>query len=378
MLHDFLQKYRSDILALVEEKSVRLAGSLSSSEELRKGLPLFYEHLITFLQRPDHSEDKDIIVAAAGHGKELLRLHYSLSHVVHSYGAMCQAITELAQRKALDISSGEFKDLNLCLDIAIASAVSEFQFRSVKATEEKEVQHLGFLVHELRNALSSATIAHDMIKQGLVGIGGSTARVLEENLSRMRNIIDRSLSEVRMRADPEVYIEQFNLKNLVEQILITAQSDARKKRQVLKNDVSALIELSTDRQLLLSIIANLIQNGLKFSKDGGTISIKGRSSGTDIVIEIQDECGGIEQSMLKGLFKPFASGGFDQSGLGLGLTIVQRAVSLLRGTISVQNNPKVGCVFQVKIPSMFTPLPKNKSVSGESSVQPNGRNKPSS
>ncbi len=123
-------------------------------------------------------------MAAASHGKEFLKLGYSLSHVVHSYGSMCQSFTELATQKNANISPQEFNILNGCLDIAIASAVSEFQFRSNEATEERELQHLGFLAHELRNALSSATVAHEMIKAGLVGVGGSTASVLEANLSR--------------------------------------------------------------------------------------------------------------------------------------------------------------------------------------------------
>ena len=51
----------------------------------------------------------------------------------------------------------------------------------MQANEEREAQHLGFLVHELRNALSSATVAHEMIRQGLVGNSGSTSRVLGDN-----------------------------------------------------------------------------------------------------------------------------------------------------------------------------------------------------
>ena len=115
----------------------------------------------------NHNSDQ-MLSEAASHGKEFLNLGYSLSHVVHSYGSMCQAITELATRKNANISPGEFNILNGCLDIAIASAVSEFQFRSNEASEDREIKHLGFLAHELRNALSSATVAQEMIKAGLV------------------------------------------------------------------------------------------------------------------------------------------------------------------------------------------------------------------
>lgn len=371
MLYQFLESHRLEILALAEEKTLKLAGLLPSSAELRRGLPVFFDHLIEYLKcSTTTSSEGKIVSGAAEHGKELMRLNYTLSHVVHSYGAICQSVTEFAQRQKMNISAQEFNDLNLCLDIAIAAAVSEFQFKNVQAIEEREVQHLGFLVHELRNALSSATIAHEMITQGLVGTGGSTARVLKENLIRMRNLMDRSLSEIRMRADPTVHIEIFNLNILIDQILLTAQSEARSKKQILVSEVASDIRLETDRQLLLSAIANIVQNALKYSKIGGNISVRAATSADKIVIEIEDEGGGIEPEALKNLFKPYISGGFDQSGLGLGLTIVQRALSLLQGKISVRNNPGIGCAFLLDIPKKITPLTATRTPSGEESVQP--------
>ena len=164
MLQKFLTENRKEILALSEDKTRKLAGLLATSEQLKLGLPLFYEQLIRVLdQKIGAHLQNDLLLDAASHGKEFLRLGYSLSHVVHAYGAMCQAITELATRKNGKISPHEFNILNGCLDIAIAAAVSEFQFQSHEATEEREIQSLGFLAHELRSALSSAVVAHEMI-----------------------------------------------------------------------------------------------------------------------------------------------------------------------------------------------------------------------
>ncbi len=371
MLYQFLEENRSEIIALAEEKVSNLAGSLPSSTVLQRGLPIFYEHLIEYLKSAKSGFTiENIVQGAASHGKELMRLNYTLSHVVHTYGAMCQAVTEHAQRRKKSILTDEFNDLNMCLDIAISAAVSEFQFRSVKAIEEKEVQHLGFLVHELRNALSSATVAHEMIKQGIVGTSGSTSRVLGENLVRMRNLIDRSLSEVRLRADPEVHIEKFNLGALVDQIIITAESGARARQQVIANTVSSSMELETDRQLLLSILANLLQNALKYTKIGGKVTLRSGDSGKNIVIEIEDQCGGLSPELQKSLFTPFVSSGVDQSGLGLGLTIVKRATELLQGHIQVNNNPGTGCAFRIEIPKILTPKPLTRTNSGENSDQP--------
>ncbi len=193
MLHDFLLKNRTEILSMTEKKSLALAGDRPSSDQLRKGLPIFYEQLMDVLQleksatnaiemdldgmaeaardsdepamaraagRPDEVE---VAKSAGAHGTELLRLGYTLSHVVHAYGAMCQSITEAATSKNVAISTSEFHDLNRCLDIAIAGAVVGYQSNHNIRESSREFQHLGFLAHELRNALTGANVAFQMI-----------------------------------------------------------------------------------------------------------------------------------------------------------------------------------------------------------------------
>lgn len=372
MLQKFLQENRSEILLLTEEKTLSLAGIRDNSDELRIGLPLFYDQLIKVLEEKSHSKPPEkLLIAATEHGKEFLRLGYSLSHVVHAYGAMCQAITELATKKNANITPGEFNTLNGCLDIAIAAAVSEFQFRSNEASEAREMQHLGFLAHELRNALSSATVAQEMIKAGMVGTGGSTASVLEANLSRMGNLIDRSLSEVRMRADADAFVEKFRLSDLFDQILITAKIEGDKKKQVLRSEVDWKLEIEADRQFILSAVANLIQNAIKYTRTGGQIFLRGLSSGEWVLIEVEDECGGIAPEKVDSLFTPYVQTTKDRSGLGLGLSITQRAVHLSQGKISIHNNPGYGCKFIIEIPRKLKAMPSSKTtVSGTHSIHP--------
>ncbi|MES2768999.1 MAG: HAMP domain-containing sensor histidine kinase [Bdellovibrionota bacterium] len=373
MLDKFLEENRKEILSLTDEKTQILAGTRKGSEQLKLGLPLFYEQLIKVLEvKLSSRPPEDMLVAAADHGKEFLRLGYSLSHVVHAYGAMCQSITELATIKNAKITPSEFNILNGCLDVAIASAVSEYQFRSDEAIEKREILHLGFLAHELRNALSSVMVAHELIKAGMVGIGGSTANVLEANLVRMRNLIDRSLSEVRMRADADLFVEKFRLAELFEQILITAQVDADKKKQTLTTAVDWALEIEADRQFIVSAVANILQNAIKYTHAGGKIVLRGEAKGDRVFIEVEDKCGGLEVDKISSLFKPFTQEDTDRSGLGLGLSITQRAVHLSQGKINVVNKPGVGCIFVIDIPLKLIPGPSQKiSVPGKDSVQPN-------
>jgi signal transduction histidine kinase len=288
--------------------------------------------------------------AAGQHGEELLRLGYTLTHVVHAYGAMCQSITELATMKKTVITAGEFHDLNRCLDIAIAGAVTQFQAHRNSQNINREVEHLGFLAHELRNALTSVNISLQLIKTGTVGFGGSTALVLDRGLKRIEDLIDRSLTEVRLRVDPKVHPESGSLLQLVEQIVLTAEVEARLRNQTLKTNIDPALIFEADHQLFYSALSNLIQNALKYTPRGGKIQIRGDLVGRNLVVEVEDECGGLSPEMAVDLFKPFEQRNADRRGLGLGLTIAQRAIALNHGAIDVTNLPGKGCVFKITLP----------------------------
>ncbi|MGZ3695958.1 MAG: hypothetical protein ACXWQO_17870, partial [Bdellovibrionota bacterium] len=253
MLHEFLQKNKKEILALTEEKSLDLAGARLSSDLLKQGLPIFYQQLMTVLEqeersRPAITKDTEKMAIAATennepkmamasgrpneagmaetagrHGAELLRLGYTLSHVVHAYGAMCQSITELAAKQKAPIKAEEFHDLNRCLDVAIAGAVTEYQSLKNAQNADQQLAHLGFLAHELRNALTGVNISIRLIKRGTVGFNGSVGDVLEKGLKRLENLIDRSLAEVRLSVDPEIHLETTHILQIVDQIMVTAE-----------------------------------------------------------------------------------------------------------------------------------------------------------
>jgi signal transduction histidine kinase len=377
-LRDFLLKNKEEILKSTEEKSLKLAGPLPSSDQLKKGLPIFFQQLlnILLLERPaipanvssgasnaaSRADEADISIAsgkpeevaviatASLHGKEMLRLGYTLSHVVHAYGSMCQAITELASRENTTISTDAFHDLNQCLDVAIAGAVTEFQ--NLRNTQEKdrETKHLGFLAHELRNSLGTAKISFDLIKSGTVGFGGNTGQVLERSLKRMDELIERSLTEVRLRVDPEVHEEANSLLLILDQILATAGIEAEAKKQKIEIQIDPDLMIEADQQAFYSALSNLIQNAIKFTREGGKIQVRGNEVGKNITIEVEDECGGLKNKDTEILFQPFEQKNENRKGLGLGLTIAQQAIELNHGTIVAQNIAGKGCIFRITLP----------------------------
>lgn len=360
-LHEFLVSNRVQILSASEKRVVSLAALRPSSEQLQNGLPLFLDQLIDVLSKKlavvGVQDEIEISDTAGSHGRELLRLGYTLTHVVHSYGAMCQAITEVASQTKASVTAMEFHHLNRCLDIAIAGAVTEFESIRHLENKNREVIHLGAVAHELRNALNRARISFQMLAKGMVGLGGSTSRVLEHSLEEMDILINRSLSEVRLRADSDLNEEYFTIIDIVSQLVVTAEIEAAQKHQTLSVQVDPEVCVKTDRHLVLAAIGNLIQNAMKFTKAGGNISIIGTFKDSDVFIVVQDQCGGIPPDKIKELFKPFTQQSQDRSGLGLGLMISRQAIEKCGGTLSVHNTND-GCAFTVKLPKAQTSSPK--------------------
>lgn len=381
MLHEFLRANESAILAACEVKSAELGGLEPSVGEMKTGLPIFFKQLLTVLEHtaaePDESavdrpamaraasaSDEPAIARAAGrpfeaevaraagtHGGELQKRGYTLSHVVHAYGSMCQAITELAIDRKEPIAPDEFKKLNRCLDVAIAGAVTTFQARHISVDSSREIQHLGFLAHELRNSLTTVNVSLRLIRDGVVGFGGSTGQVLDRGLKHIQELIDRSLTEVRLRVDPKVHAEPSFLLQLVDQIAVTAELEAQAKNQKLEIRIDPTLVIDADPYLLYSALSNIIQNAIKYTHPGGVIQVRGNLVGDQAVIEVEDQCGGLRSATPGDLFKAFEQHSEDRDGIGLGLTIAHRAITLNHGTIDVDNHPGRGCIFRVKLPN---------------------------
>ena len=201
MLHDFISNNREEIIGRCRAKVSTRSIPSPTKAEIDHGVPVFLDQLADALRR-HLSSSADIASSAVQHGHELLLHGFTVSQVVHDYGDVCQAITELAVEMNAPISTDDFRRLNKCLDDAIAGAVTEFSREQNQSTLAEETarwnERAGFLAHEMRNLLNTAIIAFEVLKTGSVGIGGSMGAVLHRSLIGARALTGRSLAEVRL------------------------------------------------------------------------------------------------------------------------------------------------------------------------------------
>ena len=239
---------------------------------------------------------------AVHHGGELSQAGFTLAQVVHDYGDVCQAVTELAMELDVSISTDELRTLNRCLDEAIAQAVTEHTRLRELSLSDRGTERLGFFAHELRNLLANAMLAFDVLKSGRVGVGGSTGMLLGRNLIALRDLIDRSLVAVRLEAGLQRR-EHVPLTQLMEEVELAAPIKAKARGlQLTVTPLKARGAIDVDRQLITAALANLLQNAFKFSRPNGHVVLRTDTTTAPgrVLIDVEDECGGLPAGQGRG------------------------------------------------------------------------------
>ena len=216
LLHEFIATNNDELIARCEAKVALRPAPHPNPGALKHGIPQFLKQLCTSLREEKSSRSaevhktsgpaqggkssarSEIAKTAAKHGNELLELGFTVDQVVHDYGDLCQAVTELAIEQEAPISNEDFHTLNLCLDNAIAGAVTEYGRHGgqVALNEETSVANERLIVvRELRKLLDAAILAAGAIKAGKAGVNGATGAVLDRSLIAMRELMARLLSD---------------------------------------------------------------------------------------------------------------------------------------------------------------------------------------
>jgi signal transduction histidine kinase len=356
MLHEFLTLHRDEIIARTRQKVATRTAPRPTEAELEHGVPLFLAQLADTLRReqetPARPTSGEMAQSALQHGAELRRAGFTVAQVVHDYGDVCQAVTELAIELNIAISADEFRTLNRCLDEAIAQAVTEYARQRELSLSDRGTERLGFFAHELRNLLANAMLAFEVLKTGTVGVGGSTGMVLGRNLVALRDLIDRSLAAVRLEAGLQRR-ERVPLAEFMEEVEVAAAIEAKVRGlQLTVTPVDAGSAIDVDRQLVGAALANLLQNAFKFSRPGGHVVLRTDTTTAPdrVLIDVEDECGGLPEGNAEELFRPFEQRSKDRTGLGLGLAIARESVETNGGLIRARNVPGKGCVFTIDLP----------------------------
>ena len=282
MLHEFLTLNRDSLIDLTCLAAARRPDMAARVDALRNGVPLFLTQLSETLRLEMTAEPFSSVAiqeSATKHGADLWALGFNISEVVHVYGDICQAVTQLAEGQFAPITVQEFRILNRSLDAAIANAVTEYSRSTADRTSRAETERLGQLAHELRNHVHTALLSFAVLKGGAVAVNGSTATVLGRSLMSLRGLIDSTISEVRLTA-PVKARERTVLRDFLTDVVASASLLAEHHGATLAMEpVDSALAIDADSQLLASALMNRLQNAFKFSRPGGHVVVRARAAG---------------------------------------------------------------------------------------------------
>ena len=314
---------------------------------------LLEELVVALRQRDEPSPTAATSLAASEHGAQRYRLGYDVATLVREYGLLQEILFDLIEERSAQISLHELRILALTISNAVADSSLRYAHARDAEQQRQASQHIGFLAHELRDPLGAARLGITLLRQK-----ESASPVLdsvERGLTRMTQLIDDALIDVRLRSSGQLHRESFPLCDLVEVVVEEASAAAQAKGIKVRSEIASRQPIIADQRVLRSAVSNLVRNAVKFSRPEGEVIVRAVDAGGRWRIEVEDSCGGLPEGAVETVFDPYVQLGKDKSGFGLGLAIAKQAAMTHDGEIRVHDLPGKGCVFVLDIPARPPP-----------------------
>jgi two-component system phosphate regulon sensor histidine kinase PhoR len=230
----------------------------------------------------------------------------------------------------------------------------------VQRVDQMRRDFLSNVSHELRTPLASIRVMVETLEDG----GLDDRQDAQEFLARIRQQVDRLTTLVNELLDlsriesgaVELHPEPVDLAALVAEaagLLRTRSESKRVSIECSAGEEHPVVE--ADRASLLRAVSNLLDNAIKFSPDGGTVSVEVTEEGDLVRLSVHDDGPGITLAELPRVFERFYKGdqSRSQSGVGLGLAIVKHIARVHGGTAEATSEPGRGATFAIRLPRAF-------------------------
>jgi two-component system sensor histidine kinase/response regulator len=234
------------------------------------------------------------------------------------------------------------------------------RLRELDALKDKFLQ---IAAHDLRNPLNNIVMSTELLDEHKDEFSQidpdfkSILMMVRLAIRMMQSIVNDFLDLQAMQSGQlELHRERLSLNDVIEQVLLQFASYADQKEvSVQANLADDLPECYADPDRLMQIASNLIGNAIKYSHQGGSVTVSSRPCDGCLRVEVQDDGPGILEEEMPLLFTPFArlsnkpTGGEKSSGVGL--SIARQLVELHEGEIGAESTSGVGSTFWFEIPT---------------------------
>ena len=235
------------------------------------------------------------------------------------------------------------------------------RLEAARLREEKEKMrqnYISMVSHELRIPLVAVMQYLEVLRNGFAGsISDEQSRIttrMKVRLSELLALIDRWLKLSRLEElKLQEGFREFTLEPVVkEAIELVAPAAAERKVTVTARSFDPAATVYGDREMIKEVAINLISNGIKYNKEGGTVTVAMRDSGDCWALDVHDTGAGIAQEDIPRVTEEFFRVRREGSaaGTGIGLAIVQKIIDIHDGRLEIESAVDQGSTFSVYLP----------------------------
>ena len=229
------------------------------------------------------------------------------------------------------------------------------QIAQLKQFDEFRQRFLGDISHELKTPIFNVQGYLETLLDGAIDDDRVRQRYVEKaarNVERLNNIVEDLESISRLESGKEMLdMQRFNIRDLVAEVFDELQMKADRKglTLTLKQGAGGSFDVLADRENIRQVLINLVNNSIKYGREGGTTKVAFYDMDKNVLVEVADNGIGIAESQLPRIFERFyrvdKSRSREAGGSGLGLSIVKHIIEAHEQTVNVRSSQDLGSTF---------------------------------
>lgn len=288
--------------------------------------------------------------------------------IMEGYGLPVVFLTAYADKETISRAKEAFpygymlkpyEDIELwaVIETAVHKHLADKKQRELHATKDK---FFSIVAHDLRSPLAALSVTTRMLNKKVENMSLEQLKgflfEIHQTVENIYNFTDNLLEWTRIRSGRlQVYPEVFQIQELVEEVCILLKGNALEKEVSFQSSLTTNEQVRADKNMLRSVLLNLLQNSLKFSQERATVKIGGRAEGAHLHMYVEDEGIGMSQEHLRKLFdetqRVHTLGTREEKGTGLGLLLCKEFVEANGGTIAVESTKGRGTRVLLSLPA---------------------------